>query len=180
MNPFEQLIVDMIKPPIVGKITSKLRRTYVENILRRGFLLGIRPPSARTALSTLRRYGLGIRISDFYQMWWEIPRGGVKLMKQRQRDPFSVIPRSEMPVDFRLRRNRYKYMVGLQARYPYMPEGEFEERYYTLVSGERLSMRQALERFREKFGDKFPAGQVDWDSLRFIGAWRRSENMGGS
>ena len=180
MNPFEKLILDTLKPPIIGKITSKLRRTYVENILRRSFFLNIRPPTARTAIGVLRKYGLGITWSDFAEMWREIPRGGVKLMKQWQRNPFSVIPRSEMPVDFRLRRNKYKYMVAVVARKSGEPEVEFHERYYSLVSGERLSQWEAMQRFREKFETKFPVGEVKWETLRFVGAWRRSKRMGGS
>jgi len=160
---------DIPRPPtLIGRLD------LFKTTLKTARSLGVKLPSMSQALSTFRQIGYGVSRPSFSQMYQHIPELTVTAAKQQllswsDRIPMELIPRSE---HFLSTKYLYTYRVNVLDN----TTGQWSEKYVSLGSDKKLTVKQAWNEFTENFIDAGPGAlgtfysqTVNTDSVSFVG-----------
>jgi len=149
-----------------------------QSTLRQARSLGIELPSATKALQTFRKVGYGISRDTFSSMYKSVSSISPSVAKQQlikwtDRIPMEIIPHSESKLSTKY---LYTYKVNVQDNIT----GEWKERYVSIGSDRKLTVKQAWNTFNERFVDTGLTGAenlygqtMDNESVVFEGVERK-------
>jgi hypothetical protein len=121
-------------------------------------------------LETLRDKGVQIRTETFYQIYNDAKDKGYYRDVQEEYPEDEAIGRSDMGWAPFNARAPYVYAVTLEME----GEGEYKggSRFFYMRSDVQLSKSQVLSEYVARYESEFEGQGVNWDSLKFAGAWK--------
>ncbi len=164
------LVRTMFYGQIAGAITATARRALLRDILQTAVSYQLPIPTNLEVGNIFRRYGGHISNEALGQINQPARESSRLLVDQRELPVHTVIPEVMMPEHPQHLSRSYLYEVQVMV-IPY-GEDDFALRTFRMTHDNELSPREVLDAFYEANVDKFDAGEVNWETMGFSGAYR--------
>ena len=178
MNPFFKYLVKSAFPGLPSVSTAAVRATIVSKLMREAKIAGIDLGSARSALSTVRSFGSGLRTSTFNKIFKAVIKKPISITKQvglkwKTRIPTSIIPESDYALDTKY---VYKFKVDVFDK----AQKKWSERWVSLGTDRNMTAQDAWKDFVDNHIDTARGAAatlytqlVDLPSVTFEGVWKQ-------
>ncbi len=134
----------------MAMLTAPMKRFAIRKILQQTLFAGIPLPSGRTAQGIFRRYGLGIRTSDFNSTYTQTKNIYDKIKAAGKIGLSGVVPDDLIGELSRDWGKKYTYTFGNTYTDPIT--GEQKTSYYSTTSSHKMTTEHITEVMRERMG----------------------------